>query len=1061
VELRLLGPLEVVADDGTVVDVRGDKPRRLLALVALRPGEVVSSSRLVDELWGDREIRDPLNAVQVLVSKLRRALSPVPRDHRQLVATTGSGYRLDVDSDVVDAVRFDRLTAEGRRLLGVGMAEAAAVVLREALGLWRGPALDDFDDEFARGDRTRLEELRAAAVELRIDADLALGRHEQVAIELATLTLEHPLRERLRAQQMLALYRSGRQGEALRAYRAARATLGEELGLDPGPELQRLEAAILARDADLDLAAVDGAPIAPTTRTRAAGNLPAPISSFVGRVEEIDTVVELLGQHRLVTLVGPGGVGKTRLGLQAAARLTAQHSDGVWLIELASLRDAAHVEAALATALGLDEAARLHAFLGDKQVLLVVDNCEHVIDAAATAVARVLRAGDGVRVLATSREGLGVAGEIRWTVAPLTLEEASTLFHARAKEGGGDTATEDPALVERICGRLDGLPLAVELAAARTRSLSLADLVERIDDRFRLLTTGGRAIDPRQQTLRQVVDWSYDLLSTAEQRVFRRLSVFAGGFDLAAAETVAAGDDIDVGAIVDILGQLVDKSLISVADRDPATRYRVLQTLVDYGRRRLTEAGEVEATSDRHLSWMVEFATAAEPGLRGPDQARWIRRLGRELDNGRAALEWAERHRRAADAVAMAAGMAYGWYITGAVADGQAFIARALATDGESSAEHRAVAGAWGAWLIQIGSGAATSDANTYAEAALVAGRSDGVRGFATAAQVASLLRAYGGRTAEATQLIEEAAVALADDPQRWQQAFVDWVRSGLALKTGDAARADELLRASLRGFTAEGDRYGQAIASIRLGELAELRGDDDEAVALTTFAYQVTTGVGPGANASILATRLGNLAANRGAFDDAGMWHGTALSRARELGFPGPAAQAISGMAVAAGMQGDLAQAERLHREALAAYESVGSVEGLAFTEACLGFLATRLGDAEAALELHRRSLANAAQGSERRAMALAVEGSAGALAACGDAVNAARLLGVAAELRGERVVSPPWLVAERARVETASRSQLGDARYAHQHRDGRRHAETILAELVAAAQPTSGRHR
>jgi predicted ATPase/DNA-binding SARP family transcriptional activator len=1057
VELRLLGPLEVVDDDGDVVEVGGDKPKGLLALVGLRPGEVVSSSRIVDELWGDREIRDPLNAVQVVVSKLRRALSTASGEGRQLVATSGSGYRLDVAPDVVDAVRFDRLTAEGRRLLGDGMAEEAAVVLREALDLWRGPALDDFDDEFARGDRTRLEELRAAALELRIDADLSLGRHEQVAVELATLTLEHPLRERLRAQQMLALYRSGRQGEALRAYRAARTTLGEELGLDPGPELQRLEAAILARDPDLNLAAGDVPDIAPTSPTRLAGNLPVPISSFIGRVDEIDTVAELLGQHRLMTLVGPGGVGKTRLGLQVAARLAGEHPDGVWLIELASLRDPAHVQAAMATALGLDDAARLEAFLSDKQVLLVLDNCEHVIDAAATVVARVLRAGGGARVLATSREGLGVAGEIRWTVAPLTLEEASTLFQARAEAGGGDTATEDAALVERICDRLDGLPLAVELAAARTRSLSLADLFERIDDRFRLLTTGGRAIDPRQQTLRQVVDWSYDLLSSEEQRVFRRLSVFAGGFDLVAAETVAAGDDVDVTGIVDILGQLVDKSLMSVADRDLGTRYRLLQTLVDYGRVRLTEAEEAEATQDRHLSWMVEFATAAEAGLRGPDQARWIRRLGRELDNGRAALEWAERHQRAADAVAMAAGMAYGWYITGAVADGQAFIARALAMDGESSAEHRAVAGAWGAWLIQIGSGAATSDANTYAEQALMAGRSDGVRGFVTAAQVASLLLAYRGHTVEATQLIEEAADALANDPERWQQAFVDWVRSGLALKTGDAARAHELLRASVDGFTAEGDRYGQAIASIRLGELAELRGDYDEAVALTTFAYEVTTSIGPGANASILATRLGNLAANQAGFDDARMWHQEALSRARELGFPGPAAQAISGMAVAAGMQADLHQAERLHREALAAYESVGSIEGAAFTEACLGFLATRRGDADAALELHRRSLANAARGNERRAMALAVEGFAGARAACGDAVNAALLLGVAAELRGDQIVPPPWLLAERTQAETASRSQLGDARYAHQHRSGRLQAETILAELVA--QPLADR--
>jgi predicted ATPase/DNA-binding SARP family transcriptional activator len=1059
VELRLLGPLEIVDDDGDAVELRGDKPKGLVTLLGLRAGEVVSTARIVEELWGDREIRDPLNAVQVVVSKLRRALGTACGEGRQVLATTGSGYRLDVVPEAVDTVRFERLAAEGRRLLDDGMPEPAAEVLREALGLWRGPALEDFDDDFARGDRTRLEELRAAALELRIDADLALGRHEQVAAELATLVVEHPLRERLRGQQMLALYRSGRQGEALRAYRAARTTLADELGLDPGPDLQRLEEAILARDPALDLDTTALPAAAPTSRSATVGNLPAPISSFVGRAEEIDTVAELVRDRRLVTLVGPGGVGKTRLALQAATGLAGHYPDGVWLIELASLHDPLHVAAAVATALNLDDAARLEPFLADKRVLLVVDNCEHVIDEAARVVERVLRAGAEVRVLATSREGLGVAGEIRWTVAPLPLAEASTLFHERARAGGGDdTGVDDGALVERICDRLDGLPLAVELAAARTRSLSLTDIVARIDDRFGLLTTGGRTMEPRQQTLRRVVDWSYDLLSGEEQRVFRRLSVFAGGFDLAAAEAVAAGDDVAAGDVIDILGQLVDKSLVSVTDREDGTRYGLLQTLVDYGRERLRQAGDAEATGDRHLAWMVEFAAAAEPGLRGPDQPRWIRRLGRELDNGRVALRWAEHRGQAAAAVAMAAGLAYGWYITGAVADGQTFIVRALAMDGHSSAEHRAVAGAWGAWLIQIGSGAAASKANDYAEQALVAGRCDGVRGFATAAQVTSLLRAYRGHTFEANELIEEAAVALVDHPDPWQQAFVDWVRSGLALKMGDAARAEELLRASVARFAAEGDRYGQAIASIRLGELAELRGDYDEAVALTTFAYEATTNTGPGANASILATRLGNLAANQGAFEDARTWHHTALSRARELGFPGPAAQALSGMAVAAGMQGGLDQAERLHREALAAYEAVGSVEGAAFTETCLGLLATQRGDAQAALELHRRSLAKAALGGDRRAIVLAIEGSAGAHALAGNAVEAARMLGVAAELLGDSIAPPPWFLAERSRVETAIRSQLGDTRYADAYRSGREQADTIAPELITDAQHEPG---
>ena len=622
----------------------------------------------------------------------------------------------------------------------------------------------DFGEEFLRGERTRLEELHATAVELRVDADLALGGHEQVAAELASLTAEHPLRERLRAQQMLALYRCGRQADALRVYQAARTVLGEELGLEPGRELQRLEAAILAADPALDLAGTK--PRLDERRSDAprSGNLPAPISSFVGRVRELEGVAALVRANRLVSIVGPGGAGKTRLALEVAAMVAGEHRDGVWLVELASLRDPRNVASAVAAALGVDDPARVDRFLADKGLLLVVDNCEHVIEEAASVVRRLLVAGPEVRVLATSREHLGVTGEVRWPVPPLGAEDASSLFLERAQAGGYTTSDDDMARIEQICERLDGLPLAVELAAARTRPLSLGDIGGRLHDRFRLLTTGGRPAEPRHQTLREVVDWSYGLLFADEQRVFRRLSVFAGGFDVRAAEVVCAGDDVAVGDVVDILGHLVDKSLVAVMSRDDGTRYRLLETLVDYGRARLVEAGEDDATADRHLRWMVELAAEAEPALRGPDQPRWVRRLSLELDNARTALEWAVHRGAAADAVALAAGFAYGWYITGTVKEGAAFIVRALAQEGASSVEQRAVAQAWLGWLTQIGAGA-TDQAVAYSEAAVDIGRGGTARAFCTAAVVASLLRAYRGFTVEATELIEEAATALSRLP--------------------------------------------------------------------------------------------------------------------------------------------------------------------------------------------------------------------------------------------------------------------------------------------------------
>ena len=387
-ELRLLGPLEIIDDDGQPVEIRGAKLNALLVLLALRAGEVVPTGRIIEDLWGNQEIRDPVNAAQVVVSKLRRALQPDRNsESRQLIATTTVGYSLELDPVAVDAVRFERLAIEGRRRLHDGDAAAAVVMLRDALAMWRGPALVDFvDDEFAYGDRIRLEEMKAATIELRIDADLALGLHEEVAPELEGFIAEHPLRERLRAQQMLALYRSGRQADALRAYQAARTLLGDELGLEPGPELRLLEAAILAQDSSLD---------APTRArsVRSQGNLPAPISSFIGRDAELEQVCELLKSHRLVTLMGPGGAGKTRLALEAAGRVRDAEPDGCWLVELAPLADPAHVEAAAATALGVDDVARLDDFLAARHTLVVLDNCEHLIGAAADLAARLLRAG--------------------------------------------------------------------------------------------------------------------------------------------------------------------------------------------------------------------------------------------------------------------------------------------------------------------------------------------------------------------------------------------------------------------------------------------------------------------------------------------------------------------------------------------------------------------------------------------------------------------------------------------------------------------------------------------
>ncbi|MGH3979424.1 MAG: BTAD domain-containing putative transcriptional regulator, partial [Pseudonocardiaceae bacterium] len=542
----VLGPLAVWTDEGAPVAMPGAKVRALLADLLIHAGEPVSADRLIDELWGEAAPANPAGSLQAKVSQLRRALEQAQPGARALVVSRPSGYLLQVDTDAVDAGRFETLTARAR---AAGEPAATAALLAEALAIWRGPALADFaDDGFARPAITRLEEQRLTALEEHIEARLALGEHGAMVGELDTLVAMHPLRERLRAAHMRALYRAGRQAEALDSYQQLRARLDEELGLDPGPELARLHRAILTHDPALAV---------PTPPARPRTNLPAPLSSLVGRTGAVADVRKLLDTGRLVTLTGPGGVGKTRLALETAAQLVDDLPDGAWVVELAGRDDprcgrrsdaiACGDDAAgclaefVAASLGVrDDAAltvppagervaltqRLPAALRGKQLLLVLDNCEHAIDAVAELAELLLRSAPGLRILATSREPLGLSGELLSPVQALELPtpaveadldavarcSAVQLFVQRAAAAapGFELTGKNTAAVAAICRRLDGLPLALELAAARVRVLPVHELAARLDDRFRLLAAGTRDAPARQQTLRAVVDWSWE-----------------------------------------------------------------------------------------------------------------------------------------------------------------------------------------------------------------------------------------------------------------------------------------------------------------------------------------------------------------------------------------------------------------------------------------------------------------------------------------------------------------------------------------------------------------------
>ncbi|MFI0829819.1 AfsR/SARP family transcriptional regulator [Streptomyces sp. NPDC021140] len=746
VRYRILGTTQVLRPDGTAVPLGGARLRALLTVLALRAGRAVPAGLLVEEVWDGDGPADAPGALQALVGRLRRALGA------DSVASADGGYRLVVAPDDVDLHRFDRLAGEGARALADGDPAKAAVVLDDALSLWRDPVLPDLPDrtaETARWTTRRLDALRA-----RHTAALDLGQAEHSLPELTALCDGHPLDEPLQALRLRALRDTGRTAEALAAYESVRRLLADRLGTDPGPELRALHAELLspsptpapdrsrtpgrtsgpgpasgAWGASGPAPAAGPAPgsaVAPGSGTapgtapapgpqsaagpqpvtapasgtapgtaaapgpegaRPRGNLRARLTSFVGRDGDVEALRADLAATRLVTLLGPGGAGKTRLSQEAAEGAGDTARDGVWLAELAPVDDPADVPEAVLTAVGARETVlyragaeemravtgsdgqggaveRLVEHCGRRRMLIVLDNCEHVVDAAARLTEELLARCPHLTVLATSREPLGVPGESLRPVEPLPEPAALRLLADRgaaARPGFRVDADEETAAAcAEICRRLDGLPLAIELAAARLRMLTPRQIADRLDDRFRLLTSGSRTVLPRQQTLRAVVDWSWDLLDEDEREVLRRLSVFAGGCDLAAAEAVCGP------AALDALGSLVDKSLVvatPVTDRlsGESMRYRLLETVAEYAGERLDEAGGRAAAARAHLTYYRELARTTDPLLRGARQLAAIERLEREYENLRTALRHAIAERDEQEALSLSLSLVWYW----------------------------------------------------------------------------------------------------------------------------------------------------------------------------------------------------------------------------------------------------------------------------------------------------------------------------------------------------------------------------------------------------------------
>ena len=752
--VAILGPLETDAGE-----VGGGRLLALLARLALDAGRVVSASALADAVWDDEPPADELHALQSLVSRLRRSLGD-----GALVEQGAGGYRLAIEPDAVDALRFERLAAQGSAALHASEHERAGAILRDALRLWRGPALAGIAEErrFAATAAARLEDLRLTAIADRIDADLALGRGPgglvagparggasslaqeparggapslapeparggapspapepaleaapSLVAELEALVAKHPLHERLAAQHVAALYAAGRQSDALAAYERVRARLDDELGVTPSRYL---------RDAHLAVVSGNGPPAPAAAPRPRRSNLRATLTSFVGRDEERERIGGLLARHRLVTLVGPGGAGKTRLACELAAELVATTPGGVWLAELAPLSDGDNLVPTLLAVLGSREAnllleptapggardgfERLVDALEPRDTLLVMDNCEHLVADAAALVDRLLAHCPRLRVVATSREPLGIDGEHLAIVPPLGLPEAGQdpaaarehpsvqLFadRAAAVSAGFEVDEDTVEAVIEICRRLDGLPLAIELAAARLRSLPVAQVAARLDDRFRLLTGGSRTALERQRTLRAVVDWSWDLLTEPERLLAQRVAVFPAGITPETAAAVCSGDGVPDDDVLDLLGALVDRSLLVLADPAALPRYRMLETLREYGIEKLGHEGDLARLRTAHAHYFAQLADDADAHLRGPDQIPWFRSVSAERDNVLAALRWLCDDGDAPRALRLAVSLGWFWMLSGGSTDALGTLRMALAVPGEGNELDRLIA---------------------------------------------------------------------------------------------------------------------------------------------------------------------------------------------------------------------------------------------------------------------------------------------------------------------------------------------------------------------------------
>jgi predicted ATPase/DNA-binding SARP family transcriptional activator len=1033
----MLGPFEVRADDGVLADVPGARLRGLLVALALEPGRVVAKATLVDWIWGERPPAEAANALHRLVSRLRKALPD------GVVEGQPDGYRLTVAPDAVDAVRFERL-------VGQAGADKDPRPLREALALWRGAAMQDVGlQESPAFDAavTRLDGLRLTAMEDRFDAEIDLGHGAALVTELTDLVATHPMRERLVAALMRALVATGRDSEALLVYQRTKEALADALGVDPSPELSALHVALLRGELG-------------RREENRKTNLRAELTSYIGKDADVAAVRDLVAEHRLTTLIGPGGSGKTRLATETARTLLGDLPDGVWLVELAAISADGDVAQATLAGFGLRDALlgdaqnleptdRLIAAIREREVLLVLDNCEHVIESAAAFAHRLLGECRRLRILATSREPLGITGEALWPVVPLALPEegaspgefesapAVRLLRERASAVRKDLAIDATTLstMVRVCRALDGMPLAIELAAARLRTMSIEQLANRLDDRFRLLTGGSRTALPRHRTLRAMVDWSWELLTDAERTVLRRLSVFWGGASLEAAERVCAGNEVEAWEVLELLTALTEKSLL-VAEGDSAPRYRMLGTIKEYARDRLAEAGESDLARQAHLAYFTELAETADPHLRRAEQLTWLATLAAEHDNISSAMRGALAAGDAAAAMRLAAAAGYYWWLVGHKSEGLELVTAATETPGEVPDETRA----WVYFLLVTLVSSGLGDEHQAAEwihKAYEFGQRSQFRN-----PLLGLIIPLEHMLREPDTILSAWEASLSsEDP--WVHAMARLQLGKMRIALGQGGRdGDAHLETALAEFRALGERFGISFALTELAERLATRGEF--AAACEHYEQAIVVVIEVGAIDDVIRMRsrqaqlywlLDDETASAAAMVEAERY-------AERVTWPDALAILALSKAELARGRGDAEMAYEQLGVATTAWGDEAEQAGIrARTHDLLGYLADDLDEARE----HRAAAYRAAtETGHALAIAQVLVGVADLALRRDQYEQAARLLAASTAVRG----LPDRANPDMARIERTARSRLGDVGFAEAAREG---AETSWSELAA----------